>query len=94
VGPRSDRLQIGKFALLGRIRTDSATIRKSTFSSKAYGTRENKVTTIDGRVQFDMLTVIQRDHKLSSYTLNSVSAHFLGADHVVVCFCFGGFLSL
>lgn len=33
---------------------------------------------IDGRVQFDMLAMIQRDHKLSSYTLNSVSAHFLG----------------
>lgn len=31
-----------------------------------------------GRVQFDILTVIQREHKLRSYTLNSVSAHFLG----------------
>ncbi len=33
---------------------------------------------IDGRVQLDMLQIIQRDHKLRSYTLNSVSAHFLG----------------
>jgi DNA polymerase delta subunit 1 len=33
---------------------------------------------IDGRVQLDLLQIIQRDHKLRSYTLNSVSAHFLG----------------
>ena len=31
-----------------------------------------------GRVMFDMLQVIQSNYKLSSYTLNSVSAHFLG----------------
>ena len=30
------------------------------------------------RVQFDMLRAIQRDYKLSSYSLNAVSAHFLG----------------
>lgn len=28
-------------------------------------------------MQLDLLTAIQRDHKLSSYSLNSVSAHFL-----------------
>lgn len=31
-----------------------------------------------GRVFFDMLQVIQHDYKLSSYTLNNVSAEFLG----------------
>ena len=29
-------------------------------------------------IQLDLLTAIQRDHKLSSYSLNAVSAHFLG----------------
>lgn len=53
-------------------------MRDSQFSSKAYGTHEYKDITIEGRVQFDLLTAIQRDHKLSSYSLNSVSAHFLG----------------
>ena len=38
----------------------------------------NKEITIDGRIQFDLLQAIQRDHKLSSYSLNAVSAHFLG----------------
>ena len=33
---------------------------------------------IDGRVQLDLITAIQREHKLGSYSLNSVSAHFLG----------------
>ena len=53
-------------------------MRDAQFSSKAYGTHEYKEITIDGRVQFDLLQAIQRDHKLSSYSLNAVSAHFLG----------------
>lgn len=51
---------------------------KSThFSSKAYGTRDSKETTLNGRLQLDMLQVMQRDYKLRSYSLNSVSSHFL-----------------
>ena len=52
-------------------------MKDSTFSSKAYGTRESKVVNIDGRLQIDMLQYIQREYKLRSYTLNAVSAHFL-----------------
>lgn len=52
-------------------------MRDSQFSSKAYGTHEYKEIGIDGRVQMDLLLIVQRDYKLSSYTLNSVSAHFL-----------------
>ncbi|KAL5993065.1 DNA polymerase delta catalytic subunit [Asimina triloba] len=43
-----------------------------------YGVRESKDVAIEGRVQFDLLQAMQRDYKLSSYSLNSVSAHFLG----------------
>jgi DNA polymerase delta subunit 1 len=58
---------------------ESRTVAKDTrFSSKAYGTRENKEANLEGRLQLDMLQVVQRDHKLRSYTLNSVCAHFLG----------------
>jgi len=35
-------------------------------------------TTIHGRVIFDLLPYMFRNHKLSSYSLNSVSAEFLG----------------
>ncbi|XLR27229.1 hypothetical protein S83_055129, partial [Arachis hypogaea] len=31
----------------------------------------------NSRIRFDLLQVMQRDYKLSSYSLNSVSAHFL-----------------
>jgi DNA polymerase delta subunit 1 len=63
---------------LGRNREAKATMRDTTFQSSAYGKHENVETTIDGRVTFDMLQYVRRDYKLSSYSLNSVSAHFLG----------------
>lgn len=47
------------------------------FQSSAYGRRNNTETTIEGRVIFDMLPYMQRNHKLSSYSLNSVCAEFL-----------------
>ena len=42
------------------------------------GTRESKEINIEGRVQFDVLQILQRDAKLASYSLNAVCAHYLG----------------
>ena len=53
-------------------------MKDSFFSSKAYGQRESKETVLHGRLQLDVLQFMQREHKLRSYTLNSVCAHFLG----------------
>lgn len=53
-------------------------MKDTTFQSSAYGKRENIETTIHGRVIFDVLPYMFRNHKLSSYSLNSVSAEFLG----------------
>ena len=53
-------------------------MRETTFQSSAYGKRENIETDINGRVIFDLLPYMYRNHKLSSYSLNSVSAEFLG----------------
>lgn len=53
-------------------------IKSATFSSKAFGTRDSKDINIEGRIQFDMLQIILREHKLRSFSLNSVAAHFLG----------------
>jgi DNA polymerase delta subunit 1 len=75
---RCRKLKLEDAQVLGRIRTSKATMRDTTFSSSAHGKRENVETQIDGRVVFDMLQYIRREHKLSSYSLNSVSAHFLG----------------
>ena len=75
---RAAKLKSERAQMLGRVRGAKATMRDTTFQSSAFGKRENVETTIDGRVIFDMLAYIRRDHKLSSYSLNSVSAHFLG----------------
>ncbi|XP_043698298.1 DNA polymerase delta catalytic subunit [Telopea speciosissima] len=75
---RAEVLKIAEFPFLGRIRNSRVRVKDTTFSSRQYGTRESKEVTIDGRVQFDLLQVMQRDYKLSSYSLNSVSSHFLG----------------
>ncbi|KAJ0976850.1 hypothetical protein J5N97_012324 [Dioscorea zingiberensis] len=75
---RAEALKIGEFPILGRIRNSRVRVRDTTFSSRQYGMRESKEVTVEGRVQFDLLQAMQRDYKLSSYSLNSVSAHFLG----------------
>eukprot|EP01104_Vermistella_antarctica_P006744 TRINITY_DN17448_c0_g1_i1.p1 TRINITY_DN17448_c0_g1~~TRINITY_DN17448_c0_g1_i1.p1 ORF type:complete len:1124 (+),score=279.27 TRINITY_DN17448_c0_g1_i1:349-3372(+) len=66
------------FYYLGRLRGEKSRLKTTKFSSKAYGTKESFDVEMAGRVRFDMMSVIQRDYKLSSYSLNSVSAHFLG----------------
>ena len=53
-------------------------MKNTHFSSKAYGQRDSKDTPLDGRLQLDVLQFMQREHKLRSYTLNSVCAQFLG----------------
>ncbi|XP_021675936.2 DNA polymerase delta catalytic subunit isoform X2 [Hevea brasiliensis] len=74
---RAETLGIAEFPLLGRVRNSRVRVKDTTFSSRQYGTRESKEVTLEGRVQFDLLQAMQRDYKLSSYSLNSVSAHFL-----------------
>jgi DNA polymerase delta subunit 1 len=75
---RAAALGVVEFPFWGRVAGSRLRMKDTTFSSKAYGTRDSKEITIEGRVQFDLMQAIQRDHKLSSYSLNAVSAHFLG----------------
>ncbi|XP_019162710.1 PREDICTED: DNA polymerase delta catalytic subunit [Ipomoea nil] len=74
---RAEALGMVEFPILGRVRNSRVRVKETTFSSRQLGTRESKEITLEGRVQFDLLQVVQRDYKLSSYSLNSVSAHFL-----------------
>jgi DNA polymerase delta subunit 1 len=53
-------------------------VKNTHFSSKAYGQRDSKETSLEGRLQLDILQFMQREHKLRSYSLNSVCAQFLG----------------
>lgn len=75
---RAKALALRDFPYFGRLKFVQQEIKEAVFSSRAYGTRENKVVNIDGRMQLDLLQFVQREYKLRSYTLNSVSAHFLG----------------
>lgn len=75
---RATHLQATNFHFLGRIRNIKSAARDVVLQSKQMGRRENKSINIEGRVIFDLLLVLVRDYKLRSYTLNSVSFHFLG----------------
>ena len=54
---RAKALQVNHFPYLGRVNNVATVIKTSTFESKAYGKRENKVMNIEGRIQFDLLQV-------------------------------------
>jgi len=75
---RARALKLADFPYLGRVIGSLTTMKNSKFESKGLGIRESKEIKIEGRVQFDLIDVIRREYKLRSYTLNAVSAHFLG----------------
>jgi len=71
---RAEALGIsGDFSKLGRIMMNRT--RKKVNEIQG---REVVEVEIDGRVIFDMFSVIKKEQKLSSYSLNAVSAEFLG----------------
>eukprot|EP00475_Leptophrys_vorax_P031536 TRINITY_DN4777_c0_g2_i1.p1 TRINITY_DN4777_c0_g2~~TRINITY_DN4777_c0_g2_i1.p1 ORF type:complete len:838 (+),score=202.62 TRINITY_DN4777_c0_g2_i1:254-2515(+) len=74
---RAKALKLNSFPELGRKIGVLSRMKNSQFSSRAYGTHETKDIAIEGRIQFDLLPIIQREYKLRSYSLNSVSAQFL-----------------
>ncbi len=75
---RAAALKLKNFNYISRIKNEFVTKKNDTFSSKARGTTESYKFNMTGRFFFDLLTAIKIDHKLRSYTLNAVSAHFLG----------------
>ncbi|KAJ1749868.1 DNA-directed DNA polymerase delta [Coemansia sp. RSA 1821] len=75
---RAEALGANRFHFLGRIRDIRTKVGTSRFSSKAYGTRESKDINLEGRVQYDVLAAMRREYKLRSFSLNAVSAKFLG----------------
>ncbi|KAL1116276.1 hypothetical protein AAG570_005771, partial [Ranatra chinensis] len=74
---RANHFKLSKFTFLGRIRNIKSVVRSQMIQSKQMGKRENKHINIEGRVCFDLLLIFLRDYKLRSYSLNSVSFHFL-----------------
>lgn len=75
---RADHLKIKNFSQWTRLKSVHSQAKTSNFSSKQMGNRDTKATNTNGRLQLDLLQLVQRDHQLRSYTLNSVCAQFLG----------------
>jgi len=75
---RAKHLKLTKFPYWSRLKSIQSTATATNFSSKQIGNRDTKATNTNGRIQLDLLQLIQRDHHLRSYTLNSVCAQFLG----------------
>ncbi|KAG8530249.1 DNA-directed DNA polymerase delta [Bacidia gigantensis] len=75
---RAKHLKLSKFPYFTRLKSVQTHAKDTNFSSKQMGNRDTKATNTNGRLQLDLLQLVQRDHQLRSYTLNAVCAHFLG----------------
>lgn len=64
------------FSKLGRLKESAEFITKE-LSSSALGNNKLHFYNMSGMVQVDLFKVIQRDHNLTSYKLDSVAAHFI-----------------
>ena len=75
---RARHLKVTGFDHWSRLPSVKSVSKDTNFSSKQMGNRDTKATNTNGRLQLDLLQLVQRDHQLRSYTLNSVCAQFLG----------------
>lgn len=74
---RARHLKVAGFEFWSRLPSVRSVSKDTNFSSKQMGNRDTKATNTNGRLQLDLLQLVQRDHQLRSYTLNSVCAQFL-----------------
>lgn len=83
---RSLELKImNQFCNLGRLVDKPSEYTEKTLASSALGDNILKYVSTQGRVQFDLMKVVQRDHKLDSYKLDFVAEDFIN-DKVVEVF--------
>ncbi|XP_065216976.1 DNA polymerase delta catalytic subunit [Planococcus citri] len=75
---RANHIKVDDFTLLGRERNKKSVVKSHTIQSKQMGKRVIKSINSEGRMVFDLFLVICHEYKLRSYSLNSVSSHFLG----------------
>ena len=72
---------IKKFSIgLGKTITRQITLLEQKLSSSALGDNILKLFDMDGIVTIDLFKVMQRDHKLDSYKLDSVASIFIGSN--------------
>ena len=68
------------FSTANRILGRKPSFREISMKSSAYGDNTYGLINLEGRVQIDTYRAIQREHKLESYSLKSVSQLFLNDD--------------
>ncbi|AYV78446.1 MAG: DNA polymerase family B elongation subunit [Edafosvirus sp.] len=66
-----------KFSKLSRLTDESSKFEIKELASSALGKNILKYYNMTGRVQFDLMKVVQRDFKLSSYKLDYVASYFI-----------------
>lgn len=74
---RAKNLGCWEFMLLGKLVDVASEMKKASFSSGAYGDSDYFMVNTPGIMQIDLLVIMKREHKLQSYSLNNVAAHFL-----------------
>ena len=73
---------VNQFCKLGRLIDKPSEYTEKQLASAALGDNILKYVSTQGRVQFDLMKVVQRDHKLDSYKLDFVAEDFIN-DKVV-----------
>ncbi len=68
---------VEELGTLGRMRNKELVLEEKNLSSSALGDNILTYLAMEGRVQMDLLKVIQKDHKLASYKLDSVAENFI-----------------
>lgn len=69
---------LSNFMKLSRFPNQVCKFKKTKLSSSALGDNILKYIDMNGIVLFDLMKVVQRDHKLDSYKLDNVAYHFTG----------------
>ncbi|EJD34100.1 putative delta DNA polymerase [Auricularia subglabra TFB-10046 SS5] len=75
---RANARGVQGFNKLGRLLHIGTSVKEVHSSSRASGDRDSKECNINGRLQFDIFQYMQKEYKLRTYSLNAVSAKFLG----------------
>jgi len=67
----------GQFSQLSKIKDLECPQQTKTLSSSALGDNTMRLPDLPGRINVDLMKVIQRDHNLVSYKLSAVAEHFI-----------------
>jgi DNA polymerase elongation subunit (family B) len=66
-----------EFSKLGRTKYVSSKLIEKQLSSSALGNNFLKYYAMSGRIQIDLMKVVQKDYSLGSYKLDNVASHFI-----------------